>query len=509
MKLLRVCVLVIAISALVAACGATPAAPSAGSGASPTKPAPATSAAPGPDGETDVPAAAMPQPQNPSNPLAPTQAQTAQPGSTRVQPGLPVSGIELESIGERQVELVQQAGAFWVRRNALDWSKVEAQPGERNWAAVAALEADLARAGQAGLQTVLVVRGAPAWAQAQPGVWCGLISAQALPGFAKFMHDVAARYSQAPYHVMLYEMGNEPDIAPELVPPDQLFGCMGDLQDKYYGGGNYAELLKAVYPQIKAVDPQAQVLVGGLLLDCDPVRPVEGKDCTPARYLEGILAAGGGDYFDGVSFHAYDYYGGQAGLYSNPGWHSASDINGPALQPKARYLQSVLNQYNFGQKFLINTEAGLLCGRDGSEQYCQAEDFLLSKAAYLAEANFSALAEGLRANIWYSLTGWRGTGLLGPDGQPNQAFIAAQFSAQQLKGAVFQGAVTDFPAVRGYAARRGAETVWLLISNDGEQHTVSLPFTPSQVYDMFGAALPTDSPVEIGMAPVYVIWPGP
>ena len=71
-------------------------------------------------------------------------------------------------------------------------------------------------------------------------------------------------------------------------------------------------MLKVAYPQIKAADPQAQVLVGGLLLDCDP-RPGAGCSLTaqnaiPPKFLEGILRNNGGPYFDGVSFHAYDFY---------------------------------------------------------------------------------------------------------------------------------------------------------------------------------------------------------
>jgi hypothetical protein len=38
-----------------------------------------------------------------------------------------------------------------------------------------------------------------------------------------------------------------------------------------FGGEYYGNMLKIVYPAIKSADPQAQVLVGGLLLDCDPV----------------------------------------------------------------------------------------------------------------------------------------------------------------------------------------------------------------------------------------------
>ena len=49
---------------------------------------------------------------------------------------------------------------------------------------------------------------------------------------------------------------------PKLVDPDSVFGCWGDNDDDYYGGGYYADMLKMVYPAVKSADPQAQVLIG-------------------------------------------------------------------------------------------------------------------------------------------------------------------------------------------------------------------------------------------------------
>ena len=126
------------------------------------------------------------------------------------------------------------------------------------------------------------------------------------------MHALVARYSVALYNIKYWELWNEPDIASSNFPGDNLFGCWGDPNDPYYGGGYYADMLREVYPQIKAADPQGQVLVGGLLLDCDPRL---GAGCEkvknnnqPSKFLEGILRKNGVPFFDGVSFHAYDYY---------------------------------------------------------------------------------------------------------------------------------------------------------------------------------------------------------
>src|SRR5690606_32739206 len=120
------------------------------------------------------------------------------------------------------------------------------------------------------LTPIIVISHTPTWAQQVPGASCGPIKPTALADFAKFMGEMASRYSKPPYNVHYWEIGNEPDVAPEQVPNDSVFGCWGNMSDPYYGGAYYAEMLKVVYPAIKKADPLAQVVFGGLLLDCDP-----------------------------------------------------------------------------------------------------------------------------------------------------------------------------------------------------------------------------------------------
>jgi hypothetical protein len=63
-------------------------------------------------------------------------------------------------------------------------------------------------------------------------------------------------------------------------------------------------VLKQVYSAIKQANLRAQVVVGGLLLPCDPRQnPTNFKKST---CLEGIPMNGGEDFFDAFSFHAYD-----------------------------------------------------------------------------------------------------------------------------------------------------------------------------------------------------------
>ena len=50
-----------------------------------------------------------------------------------------------------------------------------------------------------------------------------------------------------------WELGNEPDVDPDLVPPDSIFGCWGEISDReYYGGKEYGNMLKLVYPAINS-----------------------------------------------------------------------------------------------------------------------------------------------------------------------------------------------------------------------------------------------------------------
>jgi hypothetical protein len=226
--------------------------------------------------------------------------------------------------------------------------------------------------------------------------------------------------------------------------------------------------------QIKAADPQAR-LMGRLLLDCDPLDPPlddnrQKRDCHPSLYLEGVLKAGGGEYFDGVSFHAYDFYWIKP-LYWNPGWHSDSETTGPALINKARYLRSLLDQYGYSDKYLVNSEVALLCGRDGKEEVCQSDDFQHAKANYVAQANASALAKGLRANIWFSVSGWRASALISADLEPNLAYDAFKIQ-RRTSGSKFSRDVTQYPGVKGYEfVRSDGSRIWMLWALDGQEHT--------------------------------------
>ena len=138
-------------------------------------------------------------------------------------------------------------------------------------------------------------------------------------------------------------------------------GCWGEPTEPNFGGKHYADMLKQVTPKVHAADPNAKVLVGGLLLDCDPNNPPPNRTdgCLPSKFIEGILANVTAADFDGIAFHAYDYYGLRTHIVIRVGTLLAT--TGPATVAKASYLKSLLAKYHLTGKPLLNTENALVC----------------------------------------------------------------------------------------------------------------------------------------------------
>ena len=407
-----------------------------------------------------------------------------------------IFGVEMFKISASHgVNEARDANVYWVRRNGIKWHEVEATRGVRDWTVLSSFEDELELAHLKGLTPIVVVRGTPTWAQKVSGCYCGPIEQDALDEFADFMTALVNRYKGSPYHVKYWELGNEPDVDPSLVDPDQEFGCWGDKNDTYYGGRYYAEMLKVAYPAIKAADPQAQVLIGGLML----VRPSGGSDNHP-RFLEGILEGGGGPYFDVVSFHAYTYYDGSLGQMENMNWPGSVT----AVPEKVAFLQEVLGRYGYGDKALMNTEAALLCSE-------ATDECLKTQAMYVPRAYAEALALGLEGQVYFAMIneGWRHTGLLLPDLTPKPVYYAYKTAATFLTSVNYEGEVTGYPlGVEGYTFHQNDNTgyVDVIWSADGATPSVTLP-TGASAYDRYGDLIATSGIVQVSFSPVYVRMP--
>jgi hypothetical protein len=386
----------------------------------------------------------------------------------------------------------------WVRYNGIVWANVEPTPGARNWTAIERAFSEIATIAASGAEPIVIIRSTPAWAQARPNTTCGPIRPDALPAFAAFLGDLVTRLSAPPYNVRYWEFGNEPDIDATLVNPNSAFGCWGDATDRAgYGGGLYAEMLKAAYPAIKAVDPQAQVLIGGLLLDCDPTRD---STCVAGRFLDGVLAAGGGDYFDIMAYHAYTYWGNvplDTDL-AHPKW----DHRGGVLLGKAQFLRETLVKYGYSKPIMMN-EGGLLCFR--SDPICAQNSFFVDQASYIVRLYARSWATGLVASIWYGLDGpgWQEGGLLDANQQPRPAFTALRFLSTRFANASYAGNLSN-GAVEGYAFRTADREYRIYWTNSAATVPLDLPNRVLAAYSPTGTPLALADGLRASFTPIIV-----
>ncbi len=341
-------------------------------------------------------------------------------------------GVEIHLMGDLDnLQLAVDSGIELVRYNGIRWHDIEPEPGVRNWTVLNNLERGLEFLNEKGTPVIVVVRGAPLFAQKNLGYYCGQIAEEYFSAYAQFLTELVQRYSQPPYNVKYWEIGNEPDVEYGLVQVDSPFGCLGDADAADYGGAYYAKLLKVAYPAIKAMDPQAQVLIGGLLLDCDPDNPPEGKTCQPANYLEGILANSGGNYFDIISFHGYPQYAnGHAIDEEFPTW----DNRGGVIIGKADFIRTVMAKYGV-DKPIFHTESSLICPEwNTGECNPPLERFYTTQAQFLPRLYLRNWAYGVSGTIWFLFEGdgWRGGGMVGNPTNPKLTLLAFRYLTSNL-----------------------------------------------------------------------------
>lgn len=106
----------------------------------------------------------------------------------------------------------------------------------------------------------------------------------------------------------------------------------------------------------------------------------------------------------------------------------------------------------------------------------------------------------------FLLMGWRGSGLLSPDLNPELAYAAFSFGRKELLGASFEQEITSYPGVKGYEFRREDHRVWILWSLDGNDHTIPLPSEPLDAWNVYGNPAPASQTETVGTSPLYFEW---
>ena len=160
------------------------------------------------------------------------------------------------------------------------WRYVETTKGQYDWSS---MDVILSLAAERDMGVLAEMNTTPAWVdpdeQYAPG------AAHPDPeDFRDFASAVATRYGST---VSAYEIWNEPNYVGFYDPVDPTA---------------YAELLKAVYPALKEIDPTATIVAAGL--GHTPTYD-NGVALSPVDFLEGMYAAGAKGYFDALAYHPY------------------------------------------------------------------------------------------------------------------------------------------------------------------------------------------------------------
>jgi hypothetical protein len=182
----------------------------------------------------------------------------------------------------RSLDAMQAMGVNNVRV-LLPWAFMEPLPGVDNWATADYI---VNAANQRGMGVLGVLNSTPSWAIApgQPVTYSTPPASDAQ--LAAFASQVASRYAGK---ISAYEVWNEPNSYYGYYPTPDAAG--------------YTRMLQAVYPAIKAADPNATV-VGGVLIS---VTDYGNLTVNPINYLNQMYAAGAKGSFDALSFHPYQY----------------------------------------------------------------------------------------------------------------------------------------------------------------------------------------------------------
>jgi len=189
---------------------------------------------------------------------------------------------------KRTLEMVRDMGATWIVEY-FPWAYHEPSPGRFDWSH-ADLVVDHAR--RQGLTVIARLGMVPDWARPDPDdqvTTTTYLDEEHYADFAGYVHAFVAHFSGRVDHIVVW---NEPNIGLE-------WGYRPVDPEAYTG------LMRAVYPQAKAANPDVIVLGGALAPTLAPAGDPEGMN--DLVYLERMLAAGAGEVMDGLAVHAYGW----------------------------------------------------------------------------------------------------------------------------------------------------------------------------------------------------------
>lgn len=226
---------------------------------------------------------------------------------------------------KRSLDMVREMGAPWIVEY-FPWAYYEPKQGQYEWS-----HPDLVidHANRQGLTVIARLGYVPEWARPEDSHHLYLAE-ENYEAFGRFAVEFVRRYKEKVRYLIIW---NEPNLSLEwgFRPVDP---------------ASYVEMLRVVYPMVKAAAPEVQVLAGALAPTLDP--PGSEWSMNDLDYLQGMYDAGAADYFDILAIHAY----GLGFDADEPAGESVISFR------RSELLREIMMQNGDGDKTAMITEGG-------------------------------------------------------------------------------------------------------------------------------------------------------
>ncbi|HTB48984.1 MAG TPA: cellulase family glycosylhydrolase [Verrucomicrobiae bacterium] len=266
---------------------------------------------------------------------------------TQTGAGISVNGIGGDSAKQLNQKFadISKLGFTWVR---LDIAWFNVQPHSSRSSMWGSYDVDVRIANQNHLKVLGILDYAPAWAAQNGCTNHGGCAPKSPAQFAHFAADAAGHYKQS---IQDWEIWNEENISQFWSPAPS--------------AKQYASVLKQSYKSIKAANPAAKVILGGMAAGDNPAN----KEVDAVTFLQQLYQDGAKGSFDAVAYHPYTYP------------RTSFDVNTP--WNKLVSLRGVMQAHGDGDKQIWITEYGAPTnGPAGSGFVSEAAQAQIARDAY-------------------------------------------------------------------------------------------------------------------------------
>ncbi len=382
---------------------------------------------------------------------------------------------------------LNDSGAGWTRI-VINWSDIEktepvlGQPPVYDLGALQWYDNRLRQISSIGVNIIAVINTPPAWAS--DSQICPAITPEHAGEYKQFLTDIVSRYSQPPYNIKTWEIFNEADANIVEVYGGNCFGEFGLI---------YSEILQKSHEAIKAVDPNATILMGGIAYD----EFIDYGGPFYRYFPDEVMLTGGASYFDALNFHYFPNYHDEWERWNPPalpptcsipisdGGFPAYDGSGIDLIAKKNNLTNRMSTCYGVNKPVWLTELA-------QHGYINDPFSLKNQAYYLVKGYSRGLAAGIKNITWFALADANDgydQGLLYPNTfSPKPAYYAFKTLVTQLKHYLYNRTLS-LPGGEAYVFRSAYDGEKIVAWGNDVPLSLS-PATALEVTDYLGNVIP-------------------